>query len=200
MRIVIIKQTNNPAKTIILWMIVFSILAITPNLSARTYISQDEFLNIVAARDSTFIVSNLLTKTFWLNKEIQSNIKAILNHKYPRLRLRYKVDQNLTTIWFLDEIGKERPITFGVAIKDNKIRVIRVLEFRESRGYEIKLPAFTKQFKEIGVDQNGKLDHNIDGITGATMSVRAMKKIARIALMLHKKVLISNSSNKKNNK
>jgi hypothetical protein len=197
MRIVIIKQTNNPTRTIIHWMIVSVILVITANVSARTHISQREFLNIVANNDSELIATNFTTKTLWLNKEIQSEIKPILNHKYPKLRLRYKVDQNLTTIWFLDEIGKERPITFGVAVKDNKIRVIRVLEFRESRGYEIKLPAFTKQFEEVSVDRNGKLDHNIDGITGATMSVRAMKKISRLALMLHKQVQILDNSAKK---
>jgi len=86
----------------------------------------------------------------------------------------------------LEEIGKERPISFAVAVKDNQIIQIKVLEFRESRGYEIHMQAFTQQFKQVGVDSNGNLNKNIDGITGATMSVNAMKKISRIAILLHK--------------
>jgi hypothetical protein len=36
---------------------------------------------------------------------------------------------------FLDEIGKELPITIGVAVESGAIHNVRVLEFRESRGY-----------------------------------------------------------------
>ena len=183
-------------------MVVLLILTSTQHLSAKVYMSKEEFLELLSAKDATLVGSDFATKTLWLNKNTQYDIKKILNHKYPKLRLRYKTNQNAisntdpsatlnpTTVWFLDEIGKERPITFAVAVKNNKIQAIRVLEFRESRGYEIKLPAFVKQFEQIGVDQKGKLDHNIDGITGATMSVRAMKNISRLALLLHKKTLI----------
>ena len=151
---------------------------------------QDEFLALVVNQQSSRLVFK--PKTLWLKKEIQSKIKTILDHKYPKLRIRYRISQdntNSTTVWYLDEIGKERPISFGISIKNNRVQIIRVLEFRESRGYEIHIPAFTKQFEQIGLDNTGKLDQNIDGITGATMSVSAMKKIARVALLLHKTVL-----------
>ena len=52
-----------------------------------------------------------------------------------------------TTAWILEEIGKVEPITFGVEIKDNQIQDIRVLEFREIRGWEVRYPAFRKQFE-----------------------------------------------------
>jgi len=187
-------------------MVILLILTSAQHLSAKIHMSKQEFLNLISAQDVSFRASDFRTKTLWLDKNTQKEIKNILNHKYPKLRLRYETSQkitqntgtdsplNHTTVWFLDEIGKERPISFAVAVKNNRIRAIRVLEFRESRGYEIKLPAFAQQFKQIGVDQNGRLDHNIDGITGATMSVRAMKKISRVALMLHKKVLVVQSS------
>jgi len=35
---------------------------------------------------------------------------------------------------------------------------------------------------------DGRLSHNIDGITGATLSVGAVKRIARVALVLHDNV------------
>jgi Na+-translocating ferredoxin:NAD+ oxidoreductase RnfG subunit len=63
-----------------------------------------------------------------------------------------------------------------------------VLEFRESRGWEVRYPFFTDQFVEAKLDQNERLDRNIDGITGATLSVNAVTRIARIALFLHEHI------------
>jgi len=160
--------------------------------------TQDQFLELASEQQPA--TTEFKTKTLWLKKEIQTKIKSILNHKYPKLRVRYKISDNLetsTSIWYLDEIGKERPISFGVSVKDNRIQIIRVLEFRESRGFEINIPAFAKQFENAGSDISDKLDQNIDGITGATMSASAMKKIARLALFLHKTVSLKSEKHKK---
>jgi len=152
---------------------------------AGNNISKKEFLNLVY-KDS---LSQVEAKTLWLDQEIQEKIIKILDHKYPKLRLRYKqlvtLDKN-QTVWFLDEIGKERPISFAVSITNNQIDLIRVTKFRESRGGEIQMLAFSEQFNQIGLNEENQLNKNIDGITGATMSVSAMKKISRIALTLHK--------------
>ncbi len=157
---------------------------------AKVYLSADTFVEQVVQLTNEPI--HFKSNTLWLNQAIQSEIKTILDHPYAKLRLRYKISQSQqspTTIWFLDEIGKERPISFAVAVKNQQIIQIKVLEFRESRGYEIHIPAFSQQFDNIGVDENGKLNKNIDGITGATMSVNAMKKISRVALLLHEIVV-----------
>jgi len=143
--------------------------------------------------------TKVISKTLWLNKTIQLEIKSILDHSYPKLRIRYKriEDQSQIlepiTVWFLEEIGKERAISFAIAIKSSQVVTIQVLEFRESRGGEISIPTFAKQFKKLSLNSNGNLNRTIDGITGATMSVHAMKKITRMALMLHKHVTITNS-------
>ena len=168
---------------------------LSPFVSAKSYMSQQEFFNSV--QQSLSPAEKFQTKTLWLKKEIQSEVSNILDHKYPKLRVRYKISDGSkppTSVWYLDEIGKERPITFGVSIKNSRVQMIQVLEFRESRGYEISIPAFAKQFEDIGVDDEHNLDQNIDGITGATMSVSAMKKIARLAILLHKTVLSSSTT------
>lgn len=157
---------------------------------AKIYLSADAFVDQVAQLNHKPL--SFKDSTLWLNQAIQSEIKSILDRPYAKLRLRYKISESQpspTTIWFLDEIGKERPISFAVAVKNQQIVRIKVLEFRESRGYEIHIPAFSQQFDNIGVDQNGQLNKNIDGITGATMSVNAMKKISRVALLLHEIVV-----------
>ena len=107
-----------------------------------------------------------------------------MGHDLGVLRLKYwkKGDR---TASILEEIGKERLITAGFVINNNKIESINVLAFRESRGWEVRYPFFTDQFSNASLGEDNLLDRHIDGISGATLSVRAMKKMARLALMLH---------------
>ena len=94
--------------------------------------------------------------------------------------------------WILNEIGKELPITIGVAVSSGAIASVDVLEFRESRGWEVRYPFFTDQFVDARLGPNDKLDRRIDGITGATMSVDAVTRVAQVALLLHEHVANAN--------
>jgi len=124
------------------------------------------------------------SKVVWVKGELAKTITELLGHNYAGLRIRYwRNDQR--SVWILEEIGKEKPITFGVVIADNKITTMKVLAFRESRGGEIRHPAFTLQFQHAQLD-NMQLDRHIDGVSGATLSVRAMTVVARLALYLDK--------------
>ncbi|MFT5520459.1 MAG: hypothetical protein ACI9IA_001052 [Enterobacterales bacterium] len=153
--------------------------------SMNTGLSKDEFTAMAIGSSSANSDNLLQSESLWLDDELQVKITKILDHPYSKLRLRYLTNLKLKqTLWFLDEIGKERPISFAVSIIDRRISLMKVLQYRESRGGEIRMQAFTDQFNQIGVKSNSKLDQHIDGITGATMSVTAMKKIARLALML----------------
>ncbi len=126
-------------------------------------------------------------KVIWLTGDLKKEIEKILQHPYAKLRVKYwkKGDKSA---WVLDEIGKEKPITVGVIINDGKIASLRVLAFRESRGWEVEQPFFTRQFTQAGLRKDNRLDRNIDGITGATLSVRALKKLARMALLLDQNI------------
>lgn len=126
-------------------------------------------------------------KVIWLNEARQKEIGKILGHPYPSLRLRYwQTDES--SAWILEEIGKEKPITLGVVIKQGRIERLSVLIFRESRGDEIRHPFFTQQFSQLALTGDLQLNGHIDGISGATLSVRAAQKIARLALYLHNQV------------
>ena len=61
---------------------------------------------------------------------------------------------------------------------------MKVLIYRESHGWEVKHEFFTDQFKDIGLKSNNKLDGYIDNISGATMSVDALRNLGRLALYL----------------
>jgi hypothetical protein len=88
-------------------------------------------------------------------------------------------------VWILDEIGKDRPITAGFVVNQGRLEEVRVLVFRESRGWEIKHGFFTRQFADLWLSTGDRLSGPIDNITGATLSVKAMTRMATAALLLH---------------
>ena len=130
------------------------------------------------------------TQTLWLNQALKDELSSKFNYRFSTLRIRYWQATN-TTAWILDEIGKEQPITMGIVVIDGALKSVEVLEYRESRGGEIRYPFFTQQFQNAKLTEKkgrAQLSQPIDGISGATLSVRAMKKVAKVALYLHTKV------------
>ena len=120
----------------------------------------------------------------WLKREVKEAAGEILGHSYPGIRVRYW-GEDRRTAWILEEIGKTQPITVGLVVNENALESIRVLAFRESRGWEVRYPFFTDQFSGLQLTSDRRLDRPVDGISGATLSVRALKKLARLALYLH---------------
>jgi len=134
--------------------------------------------------ESAFPASEATGKTLWVQDDVRQSVESVLGHRLGTLRVRYWYD-GTTSAWILDEIGKELPITIGVTVADGKIGAVHILAFRESRGWEVRYPFFTDQFRRATLDADGRLDREIDGITGATLSVSAVTRIARVALLLH---------------
>lgn len=123
-------------------------------------------------------------QVIWLSGERKSEVRDRLGHDYPALRVRYWCDLNRSA-WVLEEIGKELPITVGIIIDEDYINSLRVMTYRENRGGEVISPAFTDQFNGVKLGARPGLDQTIDGITGATLSVRALTNLASMALYLH---------------
>ncbi len=119
----------------------------------------------------------------WMRGDVKKRVEAILGHRYPALRIRYW-RRNGRSAWILDEIGKSEAITVGIFVAQGQIEKLRILIFRESRGDEVRHPGFTRQFERAALDAHGGLNTSIESITGATLSVRAVKKLAILALYL----------------
>ena len=119
----------------------------------------------------------------WLTPAVKSRLQAILGHPYPGLRVRYW-ESGGKTAWVLDETGKEQPITAGIVIKQGKVESLEILAYRESRGSEVQQSFFTHQFEQAALDRRDALDKKVDGISGATLSVSAVSRMARAALAL----------------
>jgi len=123
----------------------------------------------------------------WLTRKIRPGIKTILGHDMKVMRVRYWARDG-RTVWVLEEAGKEEPITVGIVVKNRRLEQLKVLIYRESRGSEVRHPFFTNQFSGASLQADMGLDRTIDGISGATLSVRALKKLARLALYLDQQI------------
>ncbi|NQV86807.1 MAG: FMN-binding protein [Woeseiaceae bacterium] len=135
-----------------------------------------------------FLVESFGTDTpanavVWIDDELRAAAMEILGHPPAYLRMRYWYD-GARTAWIIDEIGKDLAITFGVVIENQEIQFLRVMQFRESRGWEIRYPFFTRQFSQLRLSDTSSLSHGIDGISGATLSVKAATRSATFALVL----------------
>lgn len=162
-------------------LVFYLLLASVRSFADAVYMSHDDFLKVA------FDTKMPVRETLWLDKDIKAQAKAILLHDFAPLRVRYwRVGDR--TAWSFDEVGKERPITMGVVVSAGAIEKIEVLVYRESRGAEIRHPFFTEQYFGAKL-QDQRLDKDIDGITGATMSVRAATRVATLALLLHNNAL-----------
>ena len=148
------------------------------------YQKPEDFLN------ETFQGNVPKPRIVWLTGDVGKEVKKILKHKPASLRIRYWL-QDKRGAWILEEIGKEKPITVGIVVDDNKIERVKVLVFRESRGWEIRRPFFTDQFIGVQLTPGNVLNKEIDNISGASLSVRATKKMSTLALFLQKVVLES---------
>ncbi|MCF6208309.1 MAG: FMN-binding protein [Ghiorsea sp.] len=150
----------------------------------------DVYLEPQAFVKQQFVGNPPQAKVIWLNKTLKSKLTEILQHEYAGLRVRYWQggQDGQKTVWVLNEIGKEKNITVGITIEQGKIRQLQVLAFRESRGWEVKHDFFTRQFLSLFLKEDMSLSGHIDSITGATLSVRAVKKLAKVALYLHQTV------------
>ena len=152
-------------------------LCISTPVAAETYQTSEAFLH------AAFPGSVPQPALLWLTGELRKKVETILDHPATQLRLRYWRESQRSA-WILEEIGKEKPITVGIVVDAGRIERVRVLRFRESRGWEVRHAFFTDQFKQAGLSDTLKLDKPIDGISGATLSVRALTNLTRLALYL----------------
>ena len=155
--------------------------------AASVYETQAEFLS------RAFADTPPEPKVIWLSGERKTVVRQLLGHDYNALRVRYWCQAGRSA-WILEEIGKELPITVGTIIENNYIRNLRVLTYRENRGGEVATPAFTDQFNNALLEDDNELNVKIDGISGATLSVHSLTRVATMALFLHAESKCSDGS------
>ena len=88
-----------------------------------------------------------------------------------RVMLALNGDVPLGVVVFDGVIGKYELIDYAVGIAaDGKLRNVEILNYRESHGFEVRLPAWRKQFVGKGADAALRVGEDIANISGATLS------------------------------
>ena len=146
---------------------------------AETYLTPEQFVQ--AAFAAATLKTAPTVEVLWLTKDVATQAENILGHSSKQVRLKFW-KAGLQTAWILDEIGKEEPITAGFVVENGKILQVSILAYRESRGGEVRHANFLKQYQGASLQQDAQLNKTIDGISGATLSVRAVGRMARLAL------------------
>lgn len=118
-----------------------------------------------------------------LDSALQKKVHNVMARRYALPRVRYWANKNQSA-WVLEEIGKTLPITVGIVVEEGAVSHLKVLIYRESHGWEVKHDFFTDQFKGAELKYEKKLSQTVDGISGATLSVSALKRLAALALLL----------------
>lgn len=165
-----------------LWLLLL-LLPPAPGMAEDVYLAPERFVAIA------FQESAPAPAMLWISGALRTQATEILGHPPSSLRTRYW-RRGLRTVWILEEIGKERPITAGFIVESGRIESVQILVYRESRGWEVRHDFFTRQFAQAELRDENRLDRDIDGIAGATLSVNAMRRLARLALLYHRHVTI----------
>jgi Na+-transporting NADH:ubiquinone oxidoreductase subunit NqrC len=107
-----------------------------------------------------------------------------------RVFAAYRGDVQLGYVILDDVIGKFELISYAVAVNpDASVKQVEILAYRESHGFEIKSPAWRKQFVGKTAQSGIAIGEGIANISGATLScahvtdgVRRIAAIAQVAL------------------
>ena len=86
-----------------------------------------------------------------------------------------KDGNNLGYAVITEEQGRFKPITFIVKMSaEHRVDMVLVMVYRESRGDGVKRQRFLKQFRDKDTSDHLRLNRDIVGVSGATMSSRAL--------------------------
>ena len=93
--------------------------------------------------------------------------------------------------FIVDEvIGKHELITYAVAIDPQGIvRGVEILDYRETRGGEVRDPRWRAQFAGKGPGDALRLGEDIQNLSGATLSSRHITDGVRRLVVLHRLAL-----------
>ena len=156
----------------------YSILIILTSFLAAgdIKISCEEHLSNLYPVDTDFSMHILL-----LDKQVKKKVENKVKQRFYRDKLYYwnitKGDSTMAYAFLDNVIGKSMPITFMVILNiDGDIINANVIKYRESYGSEVGNKGWLQQFIDFNNNSDYNIGKEIDGISGATISVKSMSK------------------------
>lgn len=124
-----------------------------------------------------------------LDKELKKNSEKFARQRfYSKFVYYYEIKKDDKNIAYaiLDNVkGKVKPITFLIVFNNNlSINAVEIIKYREEHGGAIENKEWLMQFNNKSLQTKLVLNNNIDGISGATISVKAIIKGVKRLLYL----------------
>lgn len=173
-------------KSRLLWLAVAPAALIAPAACAKTYITIEQ------AQALMFPGATLKPDFRTLTDEQAKAIERVSGVNV--LSKQLKVWRASTGGWFIADkvVGKHEFITFALALDaSGAVRDVEILDYRESYGDQVRLPAWRAQFVGKRHGAKLKLDADIKNISGATLSCRHVTDGVKRLLATYALVLAS---------
>jgi thiamine biosynthesis lipoprotein len=138
------------------------------------------FLTLEQALSKTFPGADSVWSEVWSpSKEERTTIERRLGWRLADSTFTvYKGVKDNVDLGFAhvsEEIGLYKPITFMVKVGlDREVESVHMMVYRESRGGEVRRRRFLVQYEGKSLGSPIRINRDIIGVTGATLSVRAM--------------------------
>ncbi len=129
-----------------------------------------------------------LTK-YKISNKIKSNIERKVKQRFFKNYVFYwKIlkDGKLNGVALLDNVyGKTMPITFlAIYNLEGNIVSVSIIKYREAHGGAVSNKSWLSQFNKKSFDSSFEFGKDIDGISGATISAKAVTKgIEKLTLL-----------------
>jgi len=152
--------------------------------AAKVYLSRDEAVRLAFGPQAA-----VSTEERALTPELREAVGQRLGRPVPELSVTFDVARTADGVagygLVLSELGKHEPITFFVAIApDGHVKDVMVLDYRESRGGEVRQKGFLRQYVGKSSQDPLRLQRDITPISGATISARAISDGVKKALVI----------------
>jgi Na+-translocating ferredoxin:NAD+ oxidoreductase RnfG subunit len=155
----------------------------------RVYLTVDQALANAFPKDV-----QVTRKVVWITADQAAEIERRAGSPLPRRVVQAyegKRGEDVVGYAFVDDvIGKTEPITYMVTITpDTTVERLDLLVFRETHGYEIERSSWRDRFRGERLGNDLRVGRDIDKITGATLSCRAVTDGVRRLLAVVEVVL-----------
>jgi len=158
---------------------------------AAAPVQATQYLTVEQAQRALFPAADSFAATpIRLTADLKSRLKAAGAEPPRGEELRaWRADRAGTPLGFVlmdDVIGKHELITYAAGIgADGAIAGVEILDYRETRGGEVRDPRWRAQF--VGKRQGASLhlEDDIQNISGATLSCRHVTDGVRRLVALH---------------
>ena len=154
------------------------------SITGETLLTEPEALKIVFAKSQS-----VESQVRALSESQRQTLQKKTGLRFPESEYRFFIGHGNAAVEgygvIMNEIGKHEYITFIVGISPQaNIRDVAVMDYRETRGWEVKEQRFLRQFRGKNLADPITVDRDIVNYTGATLSSHAIARGVKKALAL----------------